>query len=238
MKGLLSWWDLLFPQRCRACDLPLLRGEETFCTRCAIRFPLTVFFEQPKNPIVRIFYGKVKIKFAGSLFFFEKGRPYQNVIHALKYKGDAALAHTLGIWVGERILDSPYFEKMDAVVPVPLHEKRIKMRGYNQSEEVAKGIASVLQIPVWNALVRWEQTDSQTRKAKRQRANNVSHAFGLNPDDKQFFENETLNGASPLPIRLLLVDDVITTGATLEACAKQLNKRNCEIYIATLAYAL
>lgn len=233
LKGILSLWELLFPRRCKACKLPLLDAEHTFCTRCAVHFPLTGFAKLEGNPIVRIFYGRVRVQFASALFFFEKGRPYQQVIHAIKYQGDIQLARHMGVRLGESIQDSPYYPSLDAVMPVPLHPYKLKRRGYNQSEEIAKGVCQVLHLPLVNGIVRVEQAESQTKKAKFQRSKNVMHAFEMLPDDSVF-----LNQNMKRPLRILLVDDVITTGSTLEACAKLLQKRGCLVYIATLAYAL
>lgn len=233
LKGILSLWELLFPRRCKACGLPLLTAEHTLCTYCAVHFPLTGFALQEKNPIVRIFYGRVKIQFASALFFFEKGRPYQQVIHAIKYKGDVKLAYHMGLRLGESIKGSPFYESIDAIVPVPLHPGKFKKRGYNQSEEIAKGACEVLDIKLMDLLVRVEQSDSQTKKAKNQRTKNVAHAFEINSNDRLL-----INQNREAPLRILIIDDVITTGATLQACAKLLQERGCLVYIASLAYAL
>lgn len=233
LKVILSLWELLFPRRCKACELPLLTAEHTFCTYCAVHFPLTGFAQQEINTIVRLFYGRVPVQFASALFFFEKGRPYQHVIHAIKYRGDVELAYNMGLRLGESIKASPFYESIGAVVPVPLHPRKLKQRGYNQSEEIAKGVCKVLDIKLLHMLVRVEYSESQTRKAKLQRTKNVVHAFEMNSVDSII-----LNQDREVPLRVLLVDDVITTGATLEACAKILQKRGCLVYIATLAYAL
>ncbi|GGG10534.1 ComF family protein [Pontibacter amylolyticus] len=222
--------SLLFPEICHACDQPLARGERYICTECNVKLPYTdlhLHGATELNCLQQRFWGKVPVRFAFSyLHFRSKGR-VQRVLHKLKYKGAQELGEHLGKRYGAILLDQGYAVHFDLIVPVPLHRLKLRRRGYNQSEGFAKGLAEALQIPWSNrVLERAVDTDSQTKKSRLDRWQNVEQVFAV----KQM---EAVKGK-----RILLVDDVLTTGATLEACAQALLQKGCsEVSVTTIAAA-
>ena len=177
--------------------------------------------------IARVFWGRVELFSATSYLFFNKGGSVQHLMHSLKYKSQKETGVYLGKLFGKDLLKSPLFNTIDLIIPVPLHPKKFHLRGFNQSEVIASGIGHVMEIPVeCNKLIRLVNTDSQTRKSRYSRWENVRSAFGVeNPED--------ISGK-----HVLLVDDVLTTGATLEACAATLLEiEGTRVSVATLAYA-
>ncbi len=221
---------LFFPESCYACDGALAKGEAYICTDCNIKLPYTevhLHGGTELNPLQRRFWGKVPVRFAFSyLYFRPKGR-VQKLLHKLKYKGGQDLGEHLGKRYGAILTDHKYNQQFDVVVPVPLHKYKLRRRGYNQSDSFAKGLATALQLP-WQAkaLERVENTSSQTRKNRLDRWQNVEHVF-------QVKMPEIVKGK-----HVLLVDDVMTTGATLEACAIALLEKGCsEVSVVTIAAA-
>lgn len=174
----------------------------------------------------RIFWGRVSIEGATALYYYHKGGGVQAIVRRLKYNGRKDLGRHLGKLMGKEILSAPWFGDLQAVIPVPLHAKRLRSRGFNQSEVFAEGISAATGIPLnTNALLRTEATPTQTRKSRFRRWENVKNAFEV--------KEEMLDGASSL----LLVDDVLTTGSTLEACASQLLAvKGVRIWIATIGF--
>lgn len=221
---------LLFPEICHACDQPLTRGERFICTECNVKLPYTdlhLHGATELNYLQQRFWGKVPVRFAFSyLHFRSKGR-VQRVLHKLKYKGAQELGEHLGRRYGSILSEHGYAAHLDLVVPVPLHSQKLRRRGYNQSEGFAKGLAEALQIPWSNkVLERVVDTDSQTKKSRLDRWQNVEQVFVV----KQV---EEVKGK-----RILLVDDVLTTGATLEACAHTLLQSGCsDVSVTTIAAA-
>lgn len=222
--------SLLFPEICHACDQPLARGEHYICTECNVKLPYTdlhVHGATELNYLQQRFWGKVPVRFAFSyLHFRSKGR-VQRVLHKLKYKGAQELGEHLGKRYGALLYDHGYAAHFDLVVPVPLHRLKLRRRGYNQSEGFAKGLAEALQVP-WSSKVleRAVDTDSQTKKSRLDRWQNVEQVFVVK-------QAEEVKGK-----RILLVDDVLTTGATLEACAHALLQHGCsEVSVTTIAAA-
>lgn len=227
LQDLLS---LLFPEVCYTCDDALARGEKYICTDCAVKLPYTdhhLHGATELNPLQQRFWGKVPVRFAFSyLYFRPKGR-VQRLLHRLKYKG----AHELGEYIGKRygalLSDHHYADQFDLILPVPLHRLKLRRRGYNQSDSFAKGLSEAMQVD-WSGsvLVRNTDTSTQTKKSRLDRWQNVEKVFEVKRPDQ-------VKGK-----RILLVDDVLTTGATLEACAVVLLESGCsEVSVVTIAAA-
>ncbi len=211
VKGMGRWLrdaaDLFVPRRCSACDRPLMATEPALCLPCVMDLPHTGMHLQEGNRVERLFQGKVPVEAAAALLRFDRGGRAQRMLHRLKYQGDQAVGLALGRWMGEALRSSPRFTTVDHVMAVPLHPARMRQRGYNQSQVLVDGIREVWPLPEPNkGLLRVVPTSSQTRKGRLDRWNNVKGAF--EPGDAR-----ELTGA-----HVLLVDDVITTGATLEGC--------------------
>lgn len=220
--------ELLYPRLCVVCGDKLIEQEQWICLHCLHHLPRTNFHVDPAdNPVSRLFYGRVPIEFATSFFFFSKGSKYQTLLHNLKYKGMKELGEEIGKHFGIDLLQSSEFSAVDLVCPVPLHPSKEKKRGYNQSWWIASGIAKQMQKNLSDDnLKRVTATETQTRKSRFARWKNVEGIFELeNPGE---FSGK----------HILLVDDVVTTGSTLEACAQSvLSKTDAKISIATLATA-
>lgn len=227
-KYLNDFIELFFPRICLVCGTNLLSQEELVCLQCLHELPRTNFHLEERNPVAELFYGRVRIEYATAFFAFNKGSKYQKLIHALKYKGMKEVGVLLGNHFGADLVKSSFFSDVDIVCPVPLHPKKEKKRGYNQSEFIASGIASRMGKPLSvGNLVRRIYTDSQTRKGRFERWENVDGIFELS--DAEEFEGK----------HILLVDDVVTTGSTLEACATAIlaATKNTRVSIATLGFA-
>ena len=219
--------NLLFPDLCIVCNENLQKNEQHICVNCLFGIPKTNFHLLIDNPIEKRFWGKVPV-FRGTAFFhFQKGSPFQKLLHTLKYKGNKEIGEVLGKYAAADLLDSPDFRDVDVIIPVPLHPKRYKKRGYNQSEWIAKGLSEVLNIPQDTiSLQRVRENTTQTKKSVFERYENTEGIFGL-------LDKNTLSGK-----HVLLVDDVLTTGSTLEACVNELLKSaNIKVSIFTLAVA-
>lgn len=181
------------------------------CINCLNDLPETGFHLLKDNPVHHLLTGRVELEAAAACYFFHKGSVLQNIIHQFKYKGRKDLAVFMGNRMGEMLIDSVYFEEMDCIVPVPLYDLKEKKRGYNQAELLGRGIGEFLSVPViTDAVKRSFQTNTQTRLDRQDRWQNVKTAFKVEKPEK-------LEGR-----HILLVDDVITTGATIEACAEAL----------------
>ena len=210
-----TWIDaligLFYPSICAACGNTLFKWEHIVCTRCKAFLPKTGYELNEDNPLARMFYGKVQLKAVTACFFFSKEGKVQHLIHELKYKSNTDAGVFLGQELGKCIKKAPLFQGIDYLIPVPLHPKREKERGYNQSLMIARGISEVTDISIGeNYLVRSVNTATQTHKSKEERWKNVKDIFEVR-------HTEQLQGKY-----VLLVDDVLTTGATLEACALKL----------------
>lgn len=218
---------LLFPSLCCGCGTYLYEGEQELCTRCMYQLPYTDDHLYPKNKTARQFWGRLPCHAAMSLLYFKKGTKTQNLIHHLKYKGRRELGVKLGNMIGEKLQLSPDYSGIDVIVPVPLHPHRERIRGYNQSTCIAEGIAAVLNLPVnTKVLLRRNATKSQTKKGRYERFENMKAVFSV-------ADSVVLKG-----MHVLLVDDVMTTGATLEACGIALHTCNISrLSIATVAHA-
>jgi ComF family protein len=219
--------NFFFPVYCKVCGTPLKVPGEVICLNCELNMPRTGYTREPDNPVAQLFWGRVWLEGATSLFRFEKGSKYQSLLHGLKYKGQKQIGIFLGRMLGAEIRGSPY-GNADLIVPVPLHWKKERKRGYNQSEIIASGVSGVTGIPLQSGvLVRNRQTDTQTLKSRFERWENMEKVFGLQKDAA------SLDGKV-----LLLIDDVVTTGSTLEACAEELlTIPGVRVYVATVACA-
>ena len=219
--------ELFFPRICRGCGNHLFEHEHEVCSNCLRKLPRTGFELIDDNPVSKMFWGRIHIEKAASLYYYRKGELLQKLLHKLKYKGNYHLGEVFGQQAGKIFLRSGFTADVDAVVAVPLHEKKRRERGYNQSEIIAKGISEVTKIPFLNGnLIRTVYTESQTQKGRFERWENVKSVFNITHE-------EELQGK-----HILLVDDVITTGATLEACASALKKAgDVKVSIVTIGMA-
>lgn len=224
-KFLLSFFELFYPRICAACDQVLVGNEDIFCTNCLTHLPETNYHLQEDNPVKRIFWGRIQLENATSYLFFEKGAIIQKSLHQLKYRGNKQVGFKLGKLFGYSLKNTS-FSNADIILPVPLHPAKKRKRGYNQSEEISRGLSEILKIPVDSTSVkRSYYQKSQTVKGRYDRWENVKNAFICKTPAK-------LEGK-----HILLVDDVVTTGATLEAMASVIQEiPNIKLSIATLAF--
>ena len=225
-----SFLDVLFPRLCAGCERELLPVsiEKAICTDCLFRIEQTNFHLSPQeNASYFKFAGKIPLQGACSCFYFDKAGRMQRIVHALKYHSRALLGNEVGFFYGEMLKQTSWIQSIDVIVPVPLHARRLQERGYNQAERFAAGLSKALHLPVRPDLFyRKTYTRSQTGKQKQARWNNVKTIFTASKKNSQ------------LPKSVLLVDDVITTGSTLEAAARCLLEMGVEkIWIASLAVA-
>ena len=219
--------ELMFPRLCVVCGDKLIEQEQCICLHCLHHIPRTNYHLAPDNPVAQLFYGRVPIELATSFFRFSKGSDYQKLLHGLKYKGMMEIGAEIGKHFAIDLMQSPEFSAVDVICPVPLHPMKEKKRGYNQSWWIASGMARQMQKELSDAdLKRITATETQTRKNRFERWQNVEGIFELsNP--------EAFAGK-----HILLIDDVVTTGSTLEACAQAiLSKTDAKVSIATLATA-
>ncbi|MGQ0827118.1 MAG: ComF family protein [Bacteroidota bacterium] len=219
--------SLIFPHICAACGKSLYKYEHSICTYCAYHLPKTNHHLDNENPIAKIFWGRVPILSAGAFYGFNKGGKVQQLIHQLKYKGKKEVGITIGEWYGNELKRNPAFNTVNIIIPVPLHARKEKKRGYNQSHFFAEGLAKSMNVETdFKTLIRALDSETQTKKSRFTRWKNVESIFQLK------------NGANLKGKHILLVDDVITTGATLEACAQTLLKiPEVKVSVATIAYA-
>lgn len=219
--------NLFFPKLCILCQEPLIDKEEQICLNCLCDLPHTNFHTQNDNPVLQLLAGIIRIENATAFLYYDKGGKVQRLIHSFKYRGNKELAFLLGKQMALHLQASPVFKDVDILLPVPLHKKRKRKRGYNQSEWICYGIASVWGIPVnKEVLTKVTVTNTQTRKNLYDRWLNVKEMFSLKDPD-------SIAGK-----HILLIDDVITSGSTLSACAKTLtNIPGIRLSILTLAVA-
>jgi ComF family protein len=223
----LDFFSLFFPSYCFGCNRALLKGEDTLCTFCLMDLPKTNYHLMEENPIKNRLSGRLPVKHVWAYLKFRKMGMVQHLLHQLKYNNHPEVGVKLGRAYGYELLKAGYQNEFDLVVPVPLHRSRRQKRGYNQSAKFAEGLCEVFQIPFDDSIsVRKVATDTQTKKTKLQRWENVESVFDLQDSTK-------ISGK-----RILLVDDVITTGATIEACGQHLISKGCaELSVACLAEA-
>ena len=223
MQLLSDFVSLIFPRYCIGCHGSLIKGEDHICLYCQSNLAKTNSHLIKDNFIERKLLGKVNIDFAWSYVLFQQHGISQRILHHLKYKGAKELGFELGVKYGLEVSKS-LFEPYDAIIPIPLHKRKLKSRGYNQSEMFANGLSKSLNIPVYSLIERSVNTTTQTSKTRAERFDNVNEIFAL----RGRIDNFT---------RVILVDDVITTGATIESCAKLLIDAGCKVGVICLATA-
>lgn len=219
-------FDLFFPKLCVGCKSSLLIQEETLCVSCIHDLPLTNFHHSKLQVLNTVFFGHVDFISATALLYFHKKGTVQELIHQLKYKNNEAIGLYLGRWLGSELKNIITYQNIDVVVPVPLHKKRLRQRGYNQVEKFGQIIASELKARYDDTvLTRIQNSKSQTFKSRLNRSQTITTVFKV-------FDLCALEG-----LHVLLVDDVITTGATIQSCAEQLKKiPNIKLSLAVMAY--
>ena len=222
-----SFIHLFYPNNCILCTEPLIAGEKHLCIHCLHKLPQTNEADLTCGQTAQLFYGKIPFRYATSFLFFKKESDVQNLIHAFKYKGNKQLAYYLGRMAATKLLKQAALDTIDYIVPVPLHKKRFNERGYNQTEWIAKGVASVLNKPIdTTTLIRCKHTESQTKKNASDRWQNVQNIFAIT--HAQHFNQK----------HILIIDDVITTGATIEVAAQTILKEaSAEISLFSIALA-
>ena len=232
MNYIYDLWDdfisLLFPRLCYACGNHLLRNEKLICTECYIQIPRTNYHLEDDNPVAQLFWGRCRIEKAAAFSYYNRGSRIRNLIHCLKYKGIKEIGNELGRIYGLILKDSGFTEGIDLIIPVPLHPSKKRIRGFNQSDLISEGISVVTGLPVDSrSIARISVSGTQTKRSRYDRWTNVDGIFNTN-------DAETIKGK-----HILLVDDVITTGSTLESCASELLKtEGVRVSVAALAYAV
>ena len=222
-----SFISLVYPMQCVVCSGEVFIDNSAICPICLDELPYT-YFEQSNtdHPMDRMFYGRLPTQFTYALLFFEQNGPTQPILHALKYGARRNVGKQLGERIAYRIAHLHSIEPIDALIPVPIHPKKAFTRGYNQSEFIAKGVGAVLHIPVQTKwVVKCRATESQTRKSRFLRWDNVADQF-----------ESRINGT--FAGHIAIVDDVLTTGATIEAVVKSIRSKNEHIRISIITLAI
>jgi ComF family protein len=231
MSYIYDLWDdfisLLFPRLCYGCGNHLMRNENLICTECYVTIPRTNFHTLNDNPVSQIFWGRCIIERAAVFSYYNKGSRIRNLIHNMKYKGIKEVGYELGRIYGNSLKGSDFIVGVDVIIPVPLHPSKKRMRGFNQSECISSGIADATGLAVDNvSLARITGSSTQTKRSRYDRWTNVEGIFTVT--DPGLIKGK----------HILLVDDVITTGATIESCAGELLKmEGVKVSVAALAYA-
>ncbi|MCH3883717.1 ComF family protein [Tenacibaculum aquimarinum] len=226
MQLLKDFFQLFYPNLCTTCNNKLLKGETVICAVCRHDLPIINHTDYKNNRVAQTFFGRIPIEKATSFLYFRKVGKTRELIHSLKYKGNQEIGAFLGSWFGEILNESNQFSDVDYIIPVPLHKKRLQERGYNQLTKFGEVLSEILKIPYNNnVLIRISSTKTQTYKERFERFSNSQTNFTLTDFTK--FKNK----------HILLIDDVITTGATLESCCNELLKtENIKISIVTMAF--
>ncbi len=220
-------FNLFYPEICICCNKNLVKTEKHICSDCLVGLPYTQHHKNLDNDLIKIFWGRTIIQSACSLFYYRKGGVVQKILRGIKYQDNKDVSTYLGRYFATILKDTVKEKQIDAVAAIPLHKSRIRKRGYNQSELIAQGMAEVLQIESCSMnLKRVIATKTQTQKGRIDRLDNVSNIFSVS-------NSNVLKSK-----HILLVDDVITTGATIESCTNEILKiEGCKVSIASLAFA-
>ena len=229
---MISFWsrllDLISPRLCVVCGNRLAVTEEVVCSKCYLHLPRTDFgHDLYENVMAKLFWGQIKLEKATALFYYEPHAETVQILYEMKYKNHPEIGVVMGRMMAKELMKSGLFEDIDALVPVPLAKKREYERGYNQSLELAKGVSEVTHLPIADQVVRRTKfVDSQTHRGRWERSENVEGVFEL-------VDGDSLNGK-----HVLLIDDVVTTGATIIACAQEMQKAsNVRISVLALGFA-
>lgn len=228
----ISFWhrvlDLISPRLCMVCGQRLTVSEEIICSKCNFHLPRTGFQQDPyENEMAKLFWHQIPIERATALFYYEAHSETANILYELKYKSHPEIGEVMGRLVAKELQPSGFFDGIDGIVPIPLAKKRQRQRGYNQSLEIARGISEITNLPIYNKVVRRNVFEgSQTNKGRWERNENVEKVFEMT-------DETAIHGK-----HLLIIDDVVTTGATVIACAKGLCKAgNVKISVLSLGFA-
>jgi ComF family protein len=218
---------LIFPELCQACGGSLVSNEDVICMNCVYDLPYTNFHQQPDNVVARQLWGRIDLRSTYVLLYFSKGGKVQNMMHQFKYKNMPRIGNRLGELAGKQLASAPAYQTIDVIIPVPLHPQKLKQRGYNQSAQFAEGLAEKMEAVVdIESLIRLKHTETQTKRSRFSRYENMKDVFSVQQPEK-------LAGK-----HVLLVDDIITTGSTLEACGLELLKiPGLTLSVAAIAYA-
>jgi ComF family protein len=204
---------LFFPHYCEGCGSDVLEESQLLCLQCHAKLPETGFFKLPGNPVEKTFYGRLKIESSGAAYYFTKDSLMQHLITELKYHGKKEIGEYLGRMSGHHLKQTDRFDSIDCIVPLPLNPKKQQKRGYNQAAAIAEGISAIIEKPViLDAVERRLFTETQTKKDRVHRWQTMQEVFAVK--DASILENK----------HVLLVDDIVTTGATLEACGAEMLK--------------
>ncbi len=219
---------LFFPHNCLGCGTDVLQNDAVLCIQCFTKLPVTGFIEQPNNPVEKIFYGRASIEHAVSAFYFTKDSTMQRLITDLKYRNNKNAGFYLGKLLGMQLAGTERFNNVDVIIPLPLNPKKEKKRGYNQATVIAEGIQTEWNKPLLiKAVARKLFTETQTQKGRIDRWQNMQDVFMVK--DAPALQDK----------HILLVDDVVTTGASLEACASVILKvPGAKVSVATVAYTI
>lgn len=228
----ISFWhrvlDLISPRLCVMCGQRLTVSEEIICSKCNFHLPRTHFQQDPyENEMAKLFWHQIPIERATALFYYEAHSETANILYELKYKNRPDIGEVMGRLVAKELQPSGFFDGIDGIVPIPLAKKRQRQRGYNQSQEIACGISEITNLPIYNNVVRRNVFEgSQTNKGRWERNENVEKVFEMT-------DETAIRGK-----HLLIIDDVVTTGATVIACAKELCKAgNVKVSVLALGFA-
>lgn len=227
LSWIIDFLHLFFPETCVVCGGALGEKDRYLCVSCHAHLPLTGYYLEEDNDVARLFWGKVPLVHAASYFYYYKGSDYCRILYRLKYHHCKEIGEVMGRCMAAGIQASTFFKGIDLIVPVPLHKKKLRLRGYNQCEWIAKGISAVTGIPVnTSGLIRTVNNSTQTKKSARERWENVQNIFSV------------VSSGDFADKHILLIDDVLTTGATLYACATALKElEGVKVSILTLAVA-
>ena len=232
MNWLYNLWDdfisLLFPRLCYACGNQLMRNENLICTECFVVIPRTNYHFIEDNPVAQLFWGRCLIEKAAAFSYYNKGSRIRKLIHNMKYNGIREIGYDLGRLYGLSLKTSGFINDIDIIIPVPLHPVKKRIRGFNQSETISMGIADATHLPVdLKSLARVLVSATQTKRSRYERWTNVEGIF-------QVLDSQTIMGK-----HVLLVDDVITTGSTIESCTNELLKiEGVKVSAVALAFAV
>lgn len=205
--------NLFFPKACAGCNSFLLSDEIVLCTSCRHEIPLTNHIKNKNNEAFNKFYGRIDVNFVAALFYFHKKGIVQEMMHKLKYNGHQEIGETIGIWYADELKNVDEIKGVDYIIPVPLHPKKLKERGYNQVTAFGQALSTGLEKPFNESiLVRKIYSKTQTKKSILGRSEIIGSIFGVNFDENHHNKH------------FLLIDDIITTGSTLEACSRELLK--------------